>query len=75
MTVTHIQIRMARAAIGIGVRELAREAGISPATLSRVENGGSANASTLEAIARACRDRGVRFSADRNGVYFVEPAA
>lgn len=73
--VTHIQIRMARAAIGIGVRELAKEAGISPATLSRVENGGKAHAATFEAIARACRAKGVWFWPDSNGVYFVEPDA
>lgn len=37
---------------GMGVREAAREVGISPATLSRVENGGIPD---LESFSKICR--------------------
>jgi transcriptional regulator with XRE-family HTH domain len=39
---------MVRAAVGWGVRELAERANITPNTVSRIENGGDALASTLD---------------------------
>ncbi len=59
------QVRMARAAVGWGVRELAEKAKISPNTVSRIENGGDALASTLDRIQAALEDAGVIFI-DRN---------
>jgi transcriptional regulator with XRE-family HTH domain len=41
---------MARAAVVWGVRELAEKASINPNTVSRIENGGDALASTLDRI-------------------------
>ncbi len=59
------QIRMARAAVGWGVRELAEKAKINPNTVSRIENGGDALASTLDRIQAALENAGVVFI-DRN---------
>jgi transcriptional regulator with XRE-family HTH domain len=52
---------MARAAVGWGVRELAERANITPNTVSRIENGGDALASTLDRIQAALEDAGVIF--------------
>ena len=59
------QVRMARAAVGWGVRELAEKAKINPNTVSRIENGGDALASTLDRIQAALEDAEVIFI-DRN---------
>ncbi len=63
-----VQVRMGRAAVGWSVRELARIAGVTPNTISRIENGGDALASTLERIQTALEDAGVIFiDADKEG--------
>jgi len=62
---TGTQVRMARAAVGWGVRELAEKAKINPNTVSRIENGGDALASTLDRIQAALEGAGVIFI-DRN---------
>ncbi len=62
---TGTQIRMARAAVGWGVRELAEKASINPNTVSRIENGGDALASTLDRIQAALENAEVIFI-DRN---------
>jgi transcriptional regulator with XRE-family HTH domain len=62
---TGTQVRMARAAVGWGVRELAERANVTPNTVSRIENGGDALASTLDRIRAALEDAGVIFI-DRN---------
>ena len=56
-----VQMRMARAAIGWGVRELAEKAGITANTVTRIENGSDAKASTLAAIQAALEAEGVVF--------------
>ncbi len=56
-----IQVRMARAALGWGVRELANKADLTPNTISRIENGGDALASTLEKIQNVLDDAGIIF--------------
>ena len=59
--ITRLQIRMARAALGWGVRDLARHAGISPNTVSRFENGSGAMVDTLIQIEQAFDEAGVIF--------------
>jgi transcriptional regulator with XRE-family HTH domain len=61
MTLTGTQIRMARAALGWGVRELAAQAGTTPNTISRIEGGGDALAGTLAKIEAALEAAGVEF--------------
>ncbi len=55
------QVRMGRAAVGWGVRELAEKANVTPNTVSRIENGGDALASTLDRIRAALEGAGVIF--------------
>ena len=45
-----MQCRMARAALKIEVRALARSAGVSPNTIARLERGETLKPSTVEAI-------------------------
>ena len=52
---------MGRAAIGWSVRELARNAGVTPNTISRIENGGDALASTMDRLQTALENAGVIF--------------
>jgi transcriptional regulator with XRE-family HTH domain len=64
-----VQIRMARAAVGWGVRELAEKAGVTANTISRIESGADAKQSTIEAIQRALEAAGVEFTnGDKPGV-------
>ncbi len=58
---TGAQVRMARAAVGWGVRDLAEKANVTPNTVSRIENGGDALASTLDRIQAALENAGVIF--------------
>ncbi len=59
---------MGRAAVGWNVRELARNAGVTPNTISRIENGGDALASTMERLQTALENAGVIFiDADEEG--------
>ncbi len=60
---------MARAALGWGVRDLAREAGVSANTISRYENGYDALGETLKKMQRALEAGGVTFTnGDEPGV-------
>jgi transcriptional regulator with XRE-family HTH domain len=59
--ITGYQLRMARAALKWGVRDVAREAKVSPATVSRIESDVAANASTLAALQTALEAAGVEF--------------
>lgn len=57
-----VQIRMARAALEWGVRELAAKAGVTANTITRIEKGADAKASTLTAIRRALEAAGIEFT-------------
>lgn len=61
---TDAQVRMARAALKWGVRELARNANITPATVTRIEAGHAAYGSTLNAIRDAFESAGIEFIPD-----------
>lgn len=61
-----VQSKMARAALGWGVRDLAREAGVSVDTISRLERGDEIMPRTLAAIRTALEAAGVIFI-DQNG--------
>jgi transcriptional regulator with XRE-family HTH domain len=68
--ITPAQCRMARAALTIGVRELAQKAGVSAMTVTRFENGHSGGyPETLEKLQRALEAAGVEFTnGDQPGV-------
>ena len=61
-----IQIRMGRAAIGWGVRELAKKADVTANTVTRIENGADAKQSTMDRLQRALEAAGVELI-DENG--------
>lgn len=65
--ITGAQLRMARAALKWGVRELARAAQVSPATVSRIEAEQPANAATIAAIRTALESAGVEFIPENGG--------
>ena len=56
-----VQSKMARVALGLGVRELATLASVSPNTIARLERGEEMRESTLATIRRALEDAGVEF--------------
>lgn len=61
------QCRMARAALGLGVRELAAAAVVSPNTIARLERGEELKGSTLAAIRAALEAAGVEFIMENGG--------
>lgn len=66
MSLTKEQCRMARAGLGLGVRELADLAGTSPNTITRLERGEQLQPRTLAAIRTALEKAGATFI-DPNG--------
>jgi transcriptional regulator with XRE-family HTH domain len=71
-----VQLRMARAAVGWGVRELAEKAGVAANTVTRIENGSDAKQSTIDSLQRALETAGVEFTnGDQPGVRLTRAAA
>jgi transcriptional regulator with XRE-family HTH domain len=69
MILLPVQCRMARAALGMGVRELARAAKVSIDTVVRFEKGLELKERTVEALQRALEVAGVEFTnGDNPGV-------
>lgn len=62
-----VQSKMARAALGLGVRELAAAAGVSADTIVRLEKGETLQPRTLAAIRAALEAAGVEFIAENGG--------
>ena len=56
------QCRMARAALQLGVREVAALASVSPNTIARLERGEALYPRTVEAIRAALESAGVEFT-------------
>jgi len=56
-----VQLRMARAAVGWGVRELAKRAGVTANTVTRIELGADAKQSTIDALRRTLEAAGIEF--------------
>lgn len=61
------QCKMARAATGLGVRELAKAASVSPDTVARLERGEELRGATVSAIRAALEAAGVEFIAENGG--------
>jgi hypothetical protein len=59
-----VHCRMARAAVRLGVRELAKAAKVSTDTVTRFERGDAVMERTVEAIQQALEAQGVRFTED-----------
>ena len=75
--ITRLQVRMARTALGWGVRDLARKAGLSPTTVTRFENGAHTRVNTLGQIQDVLERAGIIFvpadEAGGPGVRLREP--
>ena len=75
--ITRLQVRMARTALGWGVRDLARKAGVSPTTVTRFENGAHTRADTVGQIQDVLEGSGIIFmpadEAGGPGVRLREP--
>lgn len=66
--ITPAQCRMARAALQIGVRDLAEASGISAMTITRFETGKTKGyADTLDKLQRALEAAGVEFIPENGG--------
>lgn len=62
-----IQCKMARAALGWGTRDLARNAGVSPDTVARLERGEDLKSATVNIIRAAFENAGVIFIEEERG--------
>jgi hypothetical protein len=67
VTMLPVQSKMARAAVGWGVREVAAAARVSPDTVARFERGETLNHRTLAAIREAFEAAGVEFIEQNGG--------
>ncbi len=71
-----VQCRMARAALGLGVRELAAAAKVSTDTVARFERGDELKERTIDALQRALEASGVEFTTgDQPGIRLTTAAA
>ena len=70
-----VQCRMARAALGLGIRELARAAKVSIDTVTRFERGDLLKERTIEAMQRALEAAGVEFTNGNQPGVRLTPAA
>jgi transcriptional regulator with XRE-family HTH domain len=59
--IIRVQVKMARAALGWGVRDLAAKTGLAANTISRYENGADALGETLLRIQRTFEEAGIIF--------------
>ena len=76
MIFTPMQCRMARAALGWGVRELAAAAKVSTDTVARFERGDELKERTIDALQRALEAAGIEFTnGDQPGVRLTRAAA
>ena len=66
MILRPVQCKMARAALGMGVRELAAAAKVSVDTVARFERGEDLKERTIDALQRALEAAGIRLI-DENG--------
>lgn len=62
-----VQCKMARAALGLGVRDVAKLAAVSPDTIARLERGEELRPRTVEAIRSALESAGIEFIAENGG--------
>jgi len=71
-----VQCRMARAALGLGVRELAAAAKVATDTVTRFERGEELKRRTIDALQLALESAGVEFTnGDQPGVHLTKSAA
>lgn len=62
-----VQCKMARVALGLGVRDLAERAAVSPNTIARLERGEELREQTLTTIRAALETAGIEFIEENGG--------
>ena len=62
-----VQCKMARVALGLGVRDLAELANVSPDTIARMERGEALKDRTIAAVRAALESAGVEFIPENGG--------
>jgi transcriptional regulator with XRE-family HTH domain len=62
VTMTAVQCRMARAALGFGIRDIAKLAKVSPSTIARLEAGEELMPRTIETVQQAFEAVGIEFT-------------
>jgi len=67
MILRPVQCKMARAALGMGVRELAAAAKVSVDTVARFERGEDLKERTIDALQRALEAAGIRLIGENGG--------
>ena len=67
MNLLAVQCKMARVAVGWGVRDLAREASVSTDTVARLERGEALKQNTINIIRTALEAAGVEFIEQNGG--------
>lgn len=76
MILLPVQCRMARAALGLAIRELAAAAKVATDTVARFERGEELKARTIEALQRALETAGIEFTnGDQPGVRLTKKVA
>src|SRR5579863_6396545 len=76
MIFSPVQCRMARAALGLGVRELAAAAKVSTDTVARFERGDELKERTIEALQRTLEAAGIEFTnGGKPGVRIIKTTA
>jgi transcriptional regulator with XRE-family HTH domain len=76
MILLPVQCRMARAALGLGVRELAAAAKVSIDTVARFERGDELKERTIDALQHALEAAGVEFTnGNQPGVRLTDATA
>lgn len=65
--ITREQLRMARGALKITVRDLEKMSGVTANTISRYENGSDALGETLMKLRKALEDAGIEFLPENGG--------
>ena len=71
------QCKMARAALGLGVRDLANQAAVSTQSVTRFERGEALKAATVERLQAALEAAGIEFIPENGGgagVRFRKPS-
>ncbi len=71
--VTKAQVKMARVALGWGVRDLARQADLTAQTVTKFENGGNVTLETLEKLKSALENAGITWVPENGGPAGVRP--
>ncbi|MER9953062.1 helix-turn-helix transcriptional regulator [Mesorhizobium sp. M0047] len=67
MKIQGVQSKMARAALGLKIRELADLADVAATTITRLESGIQIGSRTLDAIEKAFENAGIKFTFEKNG--------